>query len=151
MDTVEILDKTCVNSKWIAAWLALPGQEHCECIGCKVKISWRNYQYIATRKDIDRLIARSLGKTDEVPFDLALPYLQNGKKIARKCWRARDENGKWSDGLIWVELVPAILPTEEDEDPQPWMRLVRPEMSGSWIPGQNDLFANDWYVIEKTL
>jgi hypothetical protein len=36
----KLKSKKCVNSLWVADWLAIEGQEHCECIvECKVIVS----------------------------------------------------------------------------------------------------------------
>jgi hypothetical protein len=52
---VTIISKQCVNSKWVANWLAKSGQECCECIGCKVKIKYEDYIYIVTESEYNTL------------------------------------------------------------------------------------------------
>jgi len=52
---MKIIDKTCVNSKWVADFLADEHQECCECFGaCKVRVQAEsNYIFILTKEEID--------------------------------------------------------------------------------------------------
>lgn len=53
----RINSTNCVNSKWVAFWLAKPKQEYCECgFECKIKVSRRNYDYVITKKELIKLI-----------------------------------------------------------------------------------------------
>jgi hypothetical protein len=56
---MKILDKTCVNSKWVADFLAVDGQEHCECFGsCKVEVADKGgYVFILNSIEIAELEA----------------------------------------------------------------------------------------------
>lgn len=54
---MKVLSQTCVNSKWIARFFAMPHEECCECFGqCKVRVqSDRGHTYILTEEEMDRL------------------------------------------------------------------------------------------------
>lgn len=54
---MKILNKQCVNSKWIADFLAGEEQESCECFGaCKVRVKGISGEaYILTGDEISRL------------------------------------------------------------------------------------------------
>ncbi len=54
---MEIVSKQCVNSKWVADFLANKSQEYCECFGkCKVKVKCdKGYEYILTESEIKQL------------------------------------------------------------------------------------------------
>ncbi len=54
---MEIISTTCVNSKWIADFLAKPQQECCQCFGqCKVRVKSKSgYIFILNEKEIKQL------------------------------------------------------------------------------------------------
>ena len=55
--SLRINSTNCINSKWVAFWLAKPKQEHCECgFECKIKVNYRNYDYVLTKKELIKLI-----------------------------------------------------------------------------------------------
>lgn len=60
IEKVEIVSKKCVNSNWVARFLAKEDEEYCQCsIGeCKVKVSvamngHNPYTFILTRKELE--------------------------------------------------------------------------------------------------
>lgn len=59
---VELTSKNCVNSNWIAKWLADKNQESCQCgFTCKVRVSiiqngHPSYFYVVTEKEYKNLI-----------------------------------------------------------------------------------------------
>lgn len=75
----ELVSKQCVNSKWIASFLATDGQEYCECGFCKVKVKNidRDYDFIVTEKEINMLL-----RVDDLLTSLTLPIkpTEEGKK-----------------------------------------------------------------------
>ena len=52
---VTIKSKQCVNSKWTAAFLAEGNQEHCECGMCKIRVIYKDYEYIVTEQELEKL------------------------------------------------------------------------------------------------
>jgi hypothetical protein len=55
--SLQIHNTDCVNSKWIALWLAQPHQEHCQCgFECKIKVTYGNYEYVLTERELRELI-----------------------------------------------------------------------------------------------
>ena len=62
VDSFEIKDENCVNSKWIARFLAREDQECCQCsVGdCKVKVAvsmngHKPYTYVLTEREFKAL------------------------------------------------------------------------------------------------
>jgi len=63
--SLRINSTTCVNSRWVAFWLAKPKQECCECgFECKIKVNYRNYDYVLTKKELIKLIEQQEGSND---------------------------------------------------------------------------------------
>lgn len=63
--SLRINSTNCVNSKWVAFWLAKPKQETCQCgFECKIKVSYRNYDYVLTKKELIKLIKETEGSND---------------------------------------------------------------------------------------
>lgn len=63
--SLRINSTNCVNSKWVAFWLAKPKQEHCQCgFECKVKVNYRNYDYVLTKKELINLIEQEKVSND---------------------------------------------------------------------------------------
>ncbi len=59
-ETVRIITKQCVNSKWIADWLAEKDQECCQCIvECKIRVYYRGREIIVTKKEYKMLISKN--------------------------------------------------------------------------------------------
>ena len=59
---LQINSTKCVNSDWVAFWLAKPKQEYCECgFECKIKVNYRNYDYVVTKKELIKLIEHGYG------------------------------------------------------------------------------------------
>lgn len=55
-----LLSEICVNSQWVASFLAAEGQECCECGMCKVRVKDnRGYKYIVTEEEMERLEAQA--------------------------------------------------------------------------------------------
>ena len=59
-NTFKILNKNCVNSNWIARWLAVKHQEHCECgFDCKIKVNVKrnghSWDYVITKREFNVL------------------------------------------------------------------------------------------------
>jgi hypothetical protein len=56
-----IVSSKCVNSSWVATWLAYPKEECCQCgFKCKIRVSVEMnghppYTYIVTKKEFKRL------------------------------------------------------------------------------------------------
>lgn len=69
--SLHIVSKQCVNSKWIASWLAKKGQECCECIvECKIRVNYKGHEYVVNKHEYRILIKslkrnRSAGKLAE--------------------------------------------------------------------------------------
>ncbi len=60
---LKIISNTCVNSKWVASWLAKKDEEYCQClVGCKIAISYHDYQYIVTQSEYNELKKEANGK-----------------------------------------------------------------------------------------
>ena len=59
--TIRILSGDCINSKWLAAWLA-NGEEYCQCgFKCKVWIEIKHgrqkpYKYVVDKSELYKLI-----------------------------------------------------------------------------------------------
>jgi len=53
----KIVSKKCVNSNWIAQFLAEPKQEGCQCMfGCKIKVEHDSgYEYIISESEYLKL------------------------------------------------------------------------------------------------
>ena len=63
--SLRINSTTCVNSRWVAFWLAKPKQECCECgFECKIKVNYRNYDYVLTKKELIKLIKQEESSND---------------------------------------------------------------------------------------
>jgi len=57
----KIVSKNCVNSKWIARFLAKENQECCQCnFGCKIKVRNDRYEYIISEAEYWELKAKGL-------------------------------------------------------------------------------------------
>ena len=58
MHRIHILNQgRCVNSKWVASWIAKSGQECCECgFKCKVRIIIHNYEYVVDKLELYELL-----------------------------------------------------------------------------------------------
>jgi hypothetical protein len=55
----EITINRCLNSKWIASFLAKKDQEHCQCgFDCKIEVKYipSNYKYIISGKEYQELL-----------------------------------------------------------------------------------------------
>ena len=68
MCKIHILNRgRCVNSKWIASWIAKKNQEHCECgFKCKIRViiqqeSDYQYEYVIDKKELYRLLTLPSG------------------------------------------------------------------------------------------
>ena len=58
--SLHIVSKQCVNSKWIASWLAKKGQECCECIvECKIRVNYKGHEYVVNKHEY-RILIKSL-------------------------------------------------------------------------------------------
>lgn len=59
---ITIVSDTCVNSHWVASWLAKPEQEYCQCgFNCKIKVNierngHKPYEYIVTEKEYNEIL-----------------------------------------------------------------------------------------------
>ena len=54
----EIISKKCVNSYWIARFLAKEKQEYCQCMfGCKIEIKHKEsgYKYVISEREYNEL------------------------------------------------------------------------------------------------
>lgn len=85
-------------------------------------------------------------------FSEALEKMKTGKSVIRQGW-----NGK---GMY----ISAQMPTEKSKMTRPYLYITVPKGSSNhfgnieelqneselipWIPGQNDMFAEDWQVLE---
>ena len=50
---MEVIESTCVNSKWVARFLADAHEDHCECPGCKVRCKDdRGYEYVLSEGEL---------------------------------------------------------------------------------------------------
>ena len=80
-------------------------------------------------------------RTDKLPFDLALQYLKEGKKVARTGWNGKD---------MYITLIPAGNAMHQGYDMQDClgMKTVKNEMQPGWLASQVDLLANDWSVVK---
>ena len=60
--SLRIVSDKCVNSNWVADWVAMEGQEHCQCIvGCKIKVEFsqnghKPYPYIVDQLEYQKLV-----------------------------------------------------------------------------------------------
>jgi len=60
--SLRVKSTNCVNSKWIAYWLANPKQECCQCgFECKIRVyvghnGHEPYEYIVTEKEYNKLL-----------------------------------------------------------------------------------------------
>lgn len=65
---MEIVSEKCVNSKWVADFLADNYQDGCECFGeCKVKVKCdKGYEYILTEFEIKQL--QEFEKNGSIPL-----------------------------------------------------------------------------------
>jgi len=57
--TFQIISKKCVNSRWIARWMANDRQECCQCgVSCKIKINIKvnghNIDYVVTQSEYNQ-------------------------------------------------------------------------------------------------
>lgn len=70
----ELASKICVNSKWIASFLAKENQEYCECGMCKVIIKYipNGHKYIVSKSEYEKLLDQ------EVKPDVEI---KNGDKV----------------------------------------------------------------------
>ena len=74
-------------------------------------------------------------------FEEILGSVKTGSKIARKGW-----NGKG----MYITLIPAGNAMYQGYNMQDCLGLktAKGVMQPGWIPSQDDLFAEDWEVIE---
>jgi len=63
--SLRIVSDNCVNSKWVADWLATKDQEHCQCmVGCKIKVEFsqnghKPYPYIVDELEYQKLVDKT--------------------------------------------------------------------------------------------
>lgn len=74
-------------------------------------------------------------------FEQVLESVKNRSKIARKGW-----NGK----NMYVTKIPAGNAMYQGYDMQDCLGLKTASgvMQPGWVPSQDDIFANDWEVLE---
>lgn len=62
----KMISSQCVNSKWIAKFLAKKKQECCQCLfGCKIRIKYKNgYEYIISEAEYYKL--KALNKIEKL-------------------------------------------------------------------------------------
>jgi hypothetical protein len=71
---------------------------------------------------------------DETCFAQALDLIKDGYKLARSGW-GDDE---------WIHLV-----ADQDDDEVVWIGIkTEHDMFMPWTPIQEDILANDWYIVE---
>lgn len=60
--SLRIVSGKCVNSKWIASWLANNKQEYCQCpVECKIVVCLQRnghapYKYTVTKREYENLL-----------------------------------------------------------------------------------------------
>ncbi len=55
-NNLKIIDTTCINSKWVARWLAKKNQECCQCVvNCKAWVTYRGYKFAVTEEEYEML------------------------------------------------------------------------------------------------
>jgi hypothetical protein len=103
---------------------------------CKPDIFHRTYVLEEEEEDTD---------SEGVDFCLALHLLKRGGKMCREGWCEKD---------VWLALirpegydVKCIPAVDRDIVQLPWIGIKTADNKFvPWIPGQEDLLANDWYI-----
>ena len=75
-------------------------------------------------------------KIETVAFGVALEHIRKGGKAGRVGWSQR----------MCVFIEPAQLPSQVELLPCFCMRLADNTVMLGWLPGRNDLFAQDWIL-----
>jgi len=63
--SLRVVSLKCVNSDWVADWVAMENQEHCQCIvGCKIKVEFsqnghKHYHYIVDQLEFNKLVDKT--------------------------------------------------------------------------------------------
>jgi len=81
-------------------------------------------------------------KVNEMNFGEALEQLKQGNKVTRSGWNGKE---------MYVTKIPAGNAMYQGYDMQDCFGLKTANnlMQPGWLPSQNDLFAEDWNVIDK--
>ena len=87
-------------------------------------------------------------------FGVALTYLRNGLKVARKGWNGKGMAVAYRNGYIGIpanESTAKAWGMEEGEpfDCRPYLQLRCADGTYQmWTASQSDLLADDWYIAE---
>ena len=93
---MKIVSNICVNSNWVARFLAAEHQECCECFGeCKVKVeNEAGYIYVLTELEIENLKAYERNK--KISVTVPLPSTAEAEKVINHfqkwCYERRDKD-----------------------------------------------------------
>lgn len=81
---------------------------------------------------------------DKMDFSKALHLIKLGFDLARHSWNAPDQ---------YITIIHAGNAVYRGLPMQDCLALknAKNEMQPGWVPSQGDLFANDWYVVNKPL
>ena len=151
-ETIKIVSTTCVNSHWIASWLAKNNQEYCQCsFNCKVLVSiersgHKPHTYILTEKEYNNLInptptnegaktAESDGQKGVDVEKLAEAYIRNGKDFGVEGF-SEYQNGKMNGFIDGFKANQALQDNKSDGqrygDILEWIAKNKFNENGGW-------------------